>query len=332
MAGDHDTGYKQLFAHPELVRDLLSGFTSFTCFQQLDVRAFERVNASYVSERNGQRHDDMVWRVRLNEEWLYVYLLLEFQSANDRWMALRMQVYLGLLYQDLIKQHKLAPRGVLPPVLPLVFYNGAAPWTAHAELAELVMAAPDGLEIFQPRQRYHLIDQHAFDPAVLAKQKNLVAALFALELSETRDVLLNTIATLSAWLQDPLQASLRRSISAWIIRLHKRTLEGMLVPAQQDKWEDAMGERYVRKYETLSEAFIAEGLEKGLEKGREEGREEGRLAATRAILTRQLGLRFGALPADALARVDSADLTELERWLDRAFAAPNLASVFAAPT
>ncbi|HZV65527.1 MAG TPA: Rpn family recombination-promoting nuclease/putative transposase, partial [Telluria sp.] len=111
MAGDHDTGYRQLFAHPELVRDLLAGFTSFACFRNLDALAFERVNASYVSERDSQRHDDMVWRVRLDDEWLYVYLLLEFQSASDRWMALRMQVYLGLLYQDLVKQHRLSPQG-----------------------------------------------------------------------------------------------------------------------------------------------------------------------------------------------------------------------------
>jgi hypothetical protein len=32
-----------------------------------------------------------------------VYLLLEFQSTVDPFMAVRIMVYLGLLYQDLIK-------------------------------------------------------------------------------------------------------------------------------------------------------------------------------------------------------------------------------------
>jgi predicted transposase YdaD len=91
MSGNHDLGYKQLFAHPELVRDLLAGFTSFACFRGLEPSAFERVNASYVSERVSERHGDMVWRVRLGEETIYVYLLLEFQSQAERWMALRMQ-------------------------------------------------------------------------------------------------------------------------------------------------------------------------------------------------------------------------------------------------
>jgi hypothetical protein len=330
MANDHDTSYRQLFAHPELVRDLLAGFTPFACFRDLDALAFQRVNASYVSERNSQRHDDMVWRVQLDDEWLYVYLLLEFQSDSDRWMALRMQVYLGLLYQDLVKQHRLSPQGGLPPVLPLVFYNGAAPWSAHAELADLVMPAPDGLEIFQARQRYQLIDQHAFDPAALAGQKNLVAALFLLELSDTPDVLVETVAALSLWLQDPAQVSLRRSISGWIERLQRRQSRRKFIPRLQE--EDAMGERYLRKYETWYDAVKDQGLQAGLQKGREEGREEGRTAGMRATLKRQLGQRFGALPADTLAFIDGAGQADVERWLDRVLTAPSPAGVFADPT
>ena len=33
------------------------------------------------------------------EQWVWVYLLLEFQSEPDPWMALRMMVYMGLLSQ-----------------------------------------------------------------------------------------------------------------------------------------------------------------------------------------------------------------------------------------
>ncbi len=39
-------------------------------------------------------------------------------------MAVRVMVYLGLLYQDLIKTKQLARTGRLPPVLPVVLYNG----------------------------------------------------------------------------------------------------------------------------------------------------------------------------------------------------------------
>ena len=91
MKSRGDMLYKQLFGHPEMVRDLLSGFVSTDWARALDVGAFERVNASYASERGRARHEDIVWRARIGGDWVYVYLLLEFQSRPDPWMALRMR-------------------------------------------------------------------------------------------------------------------------------------------------------------------------------------------------------------------------------------------------
>ncbi|AHK80637.1 hypothetical protein M911_06040 [Ectothiorhodospira haloalkaliphila] len=74
------------------------------------------------------REDDIIWRIRWGKDWLYVYLLLEFQSSVDRFMAVRIMSYVGLLYQDLIRQNKLTPSGKLPPALPVVLYNGEERW------------------------------------------------------------------------------------------------------------------------------------------------------------------------------------------------------------
>ncbi len=50
MASEDDTAYKQLFAYPEMVRDLLLGFVPGDWVHQLDLTSFERVNGSYVSD------------------------------------------------------------------------------------------------------------------------------------------------------------------------------------------------------------------------------------------------------------------------------------------
>ncbi len=53
-----------------------------------------RRRQGFVTERLGQRHTDMLWRVATNEGgWLYLLILLEFQSTIDRRMALRMMDY-----------------------------------------------------------------------------------------------------------------------------------------------------------------------------------------------------------------------------------------------
>ncbi|HEX9173427.1 MAG TPA: Rpn family recombination-promoting nuclease/putative transposase [Telluria sp.] len=332
MSGDHDTGYKQLFAHPELVRDLLAGFTPFTCFRGLDVGAFERINGSYVSDRFSERHSDMVWRVRIADHVVYVYLLLEFQSQSERWMALRMQVYVGLLYQDLVKRHELAVDATLPPVLPVVFYNGERAWNASGELRELISDAPEGLQDFQASQRYLLIDQRSLDPTELANSRNLVASLFRLELSDSPHVLIDVVATWGAWLSSKEQGALRRSIALWIERLQKREFPGMPIPdIELLLTGGVMGERFQRKYATWAEALEDQGMQKGIVKGREEGRERGELIAVRSTLLRLLEKRFGNVADSLRARVNQASLDEAARWIDRVLDAATAEDVFVEP-
>ena len=109
MAG-HDESYKQLFSHGAMVADLLRGFVHEPWVAELDFATLEKVNASYVSDDLRKRDDDVVWRVRWGPRWLYVYVVIEFQSEVDRYMAVRLLAYLGLLYQDLIKSGGVAVR------------------------------------------------------------------------------------------------------------------------------------------------------------------------------------------------------------------------------
>ena len=95
MPNAHDTGYKLLFSNPELVRDLILGFVPDEWLHGLDYSTLERVPGSYVTEDFSNRADDIVWRVKVGGEWVYLYLLIELQSRVDKYMALRMMVYGG---------------------------------------------------------------------------------------------------------------------------------------------------------------------------------------------------------------------------------------------
>jgi predicted transposase YdaD len=72
---------------------------------------------------------------------------------------------------------------------------------------------------------------------------------------------------------------------------------------------------------TLAEKLRQEGWEKGLEQGREKGLEQGHLQGRqegqRRLLLKQLGLRFGELPSDAVSLVEKAESEDLERWAER---------------
>jgi hypothetical protein len=66
--------------------------------------------------------------------------------------------------------------------------------------------------------------------------------------------------------------------------------------------------------------------------GHKEGRDEGHKEGERNSLLRLLRARFGELPAAAVARIDAAELAELERWGERGLAAQTLAEVLDEPS
>lgn len=75
----------------------------------------DKMSGSYVADDLRHRADDMVWRVKVGQEWAYLYIVIEFQSKVDSWMAVRMMSYVGLLYQDLIKAKQPRRLGCVQP-------------------------------------------------------------------------------------------------------------------------------------------------------------------------------------------------------------------------
>ena len=59
----------------------------------LDFSTLEKQNGHFVTDDLREREDDIIWRVRWGKRWLYAYLLIEFQSSTDRFMAVR--IHLG---------------------------------------------------------------------------------------------------------------------------------------------------------------------------------------------------------------------------------------------
>jgi predicted transposase YdaD len=319
---DHDHSYKLLFSHAEMVEDLLRGFVREDWVGELDFATLEQTENSYVSDELRERIDDIVWRVKLHGNWLYVYLLIEFQSDIDPFMAVRILAYVGLLYQDLIRTKQLTPNGRLPPVLPIVLYNGKPRWTAPLDIADLLEPAPIGLARHRPSLRYLLIDEGCYSDNELAPLKNLVAALFRIENSRTPHDIERVLAALIEWLQMPEQASLRRAFTVWLKRVFLRgRMPGVDFENLNELHEvkSMLAERVIDWTEEWMRQGEAQGEARGLIRGRQEGEAN--------ILLRLLEKRFGALTEDQKQRLLGADESTLLRWSDRLWQAVSVEEV-----
>jgi len=137
---NYDSGYHFIFSNPKLIEDLMCHFVPETWVKQLDFSSLHRVNTKFHSDGLTRREGDIIYRIHLNNgDPVYLYLLLEFQSRSDPWMAVRVGTYVFLLYQHLIKEKQISTKTGLPPVFPLVLYNGDTPWNASIDLKDLII-------------------------------------------------------------------------------------------------------------------------------------------------------------------------------------------------
>ena len=138
----HDPIYRTLFDSGDMVRDLLRAVGDADWLDDVDLDTLEKLPADHVGDFGQTRRGDAAWRVRFRDAWLHLLVVLEFQSTDDTRMALRNLEYTALLYRELDRRDELGPPGRWPPVLPIVLYNGDAPWTGALEMRDLIAAVP----------------------------------------------------------------------------------------------------------------------------------------------------------------------------------------------
>lgn len=325
----HDAGYKLLFSTPEVVRDLIIGFIPDTWLQSLDYTTLERVSGSYITDDLRERCDDIVWRVRVDGDWVYLYLLIEFQSTIDPWMAVRMLVYIGLLYQDLIRQDNTLCGKKLPPVLPIVLYNGNGRWTAARNIAQLIPPLPGRLGQYLPQLKYLLIDENAYTPSQLAKLHNLAAIIMRAERPNNQKDILDLVDLLSEMLQD--KPEIRQTFTIWLRALFQRRTHrslGFSTSPNLKEFKMKLAERMDQWEAQAKLKGHREGHQEGHREGHQEGHQKGLIEGETLLLQRLLTRRFGILPADITARIAAASAADIEQWSDRLLDANHLDEIF----
>jgi len=307
----HDRSFRLLFAQPRLIEDLIRRFIGRgePWIDDLDFSTLERVGTAHVSEDLEGRDGDIGWRLRFRNAPVAIYLLVEFQSKAQRFMALRKSVYQGLFYQQLLKQGGLTSDRLLPLVLSIVIYNGKARWLAPQELAELIRGIDGPLSAYIPRFWYRLIEMEAFEEADL-QGHNLAALLIRLERGRSRDEFERIIGDLVAALPGPDEGGLRRAFVVWIRRV-------LLAGKAEEEIPELVN---LEEFRTM----LLESVEEWNKEIETRGEEKG----LRVALSHQLEVKFGHLDDRTRAQVASADPQHLMEWIERVLTAERLADVF----
>ena len=320
-----DATYKYLLSSTFMVEELMRWLVAkrhglHALVDALDFATLTRVHEQSVTdggEALRRRANDMVWRVHLRERggdaepeasapWLYLVVMLEFQSTVDYLMALRIRNYVDRFHMEQWRDRRFRATDRLAPVLPIVLYIGRPRWTAAARVIDLVTpratgtgdSEADGTGHGEAGRIWRADLRFADDGYVLLDSHRV----------ESEDLPRDNAAALLAGLENPLPSTLPELVGAVCRRLRAPELRGLReMMLSWAGWRarqagltiEAEDMAQVNRMENPDdvEAFYRTRAQIW----EEERRAEGRIAGQRESLRRHAAMKFDGETADRLA-------------------------------
>ena len=274
----HDSAYKKLFSNRTFARDLLVHFVEEPWVHLLDFERATIVNKSFIADQYKETEADLIYQfpVKGTDKFVYVYLLIEFQSTVDRFMVVRVGHYIHsfyLEYRDSTEKVKL-----LPQLFPIVLYNGTDRWTAPTVLSELIEQAVDFGD-FGVATRYFPVIINEIPLEKLLAEENIVSTLFIAEGHYDVNLIIERLLML-------YEAGDHKAVSL-LANWYRQMYLNKRVPAT----DYALLEQQYRSKEEMH-SMIVEAIQKEEEQIRTEGKLEGKLEQQRLTAQRMIAANY----------------------------------------
>jgi len=328
----HENGMKLLLEHPQNVRDLLM-LAGVGVVERIELDGLTRVQQTFVERDYRHIEADVVLTAPLRGESagrgrLWIYILIEHQSAPDRLMPLRLHDYVIQIFKfqkrEWEKRHGSVAGLQFQPVLAVVFYTGERRWDAVGTLAELI-APGAGFQERAPTLDPLFLNLRAIAPEVLEARGGFFGQVLRLvkerkrRHGEFKKRLVRVIRALEAM---PAEERLRwLELLSYIHALVYHVRRPAERPELRREIEASVATDADRQEVFQVGRTIADEL-------KDEGRLLGKLETARETLVRLLRRRFGDVPEATVAIIQStSDFDRLNGWLDRFATADTLEEV-----
>lgn len=222
-----DAGYKQELAKPGPFLHFVQKYVKADWSAGLTPEQISLCDKEYVLQDYQKRSADLVYRIHLKAQTLYVYLIMELQSRVDFTMPFRL---LTLIFGLLLKIFLETPEAErerkdfrLPVVLPILFYNGKSQWSAETEFRNY-MEGSGYFGEYSLNFKYYLVDLSQIKNDDILNTNTLIDNIFALDknrkserLTDILDIVIKRMDRLGEsdrvsfqkWLENVLLASTR---------------------------------------------------------------------------------------------------------------------------
>lgn len=316
----HDQLVRKTLGIPEHAAGELRAVLPPALAKRVDWSTLRAEPGTFVDAGGPERHTDLLFSATIDGRDARIYVLFEHQSSFDRWMPLRLLVYMGRIWVSLAD----AGAQRLPVIVPVVLCNGETAWTGARRFAELLDADERLLALtraFIPDFKLAIDDlTRASELALLERQMSALAKLVVWVLRAVR--LGFEPALLTEWarlLEKARREAGPEAFTQLFVYLSEVDGGDTLYDAIEAIIDDELQEETMGLRKKWEDAAREQGIQQGIEQGIERGRVE--------LLLKQLQLKFGDIGEARRQRVERGSREELERWAQRVLSASSLDEV-----
>ena len=292
--GDKDRAFRNFLSDKVLFHQFLRRFLRFGTLEGVGLEDIELENVSFISQELVARESDVLYRIRRGGKETYIYILVEHQSSVDHLMPFRLLAYMVRIWERCVEEAGSKSRRksyLLPPVIPVVFYDGMQKWTVASTFVEKVENG-DAFAGFVPNFSYHLmVLGKRTSEELLAFRDALGGLLYLANPSKEEDLSMTVRRLLEYRKLLPLEEReiLSRHFAGYLTILAKREgvdLSGMAEEIASEEEAEKMVTYVQREIRKIRKEGRLEGRMEGRQEGRQEGRREALLESARKMLSR----------------------------------------------
>ena len=163
----HSEFFTDIIGRKENAQSLLKKALPEDIQVHLDLDTLRVEKGSYVDEDQQNHFSDLIFSVDLKKgDSAQVYCLLEHKSTPEILVSLQILRYMVLEWHTIAKQRELLGR-VLPPIIPIVVYQGHRRWNVGNDFHSIIDFPSDSFKVFTPNFEYLLWDFSGVDDKTL---------------------------------------------------------------------------------------------------------------------------------------------------------------------
>ena len=321
----HEGLFIKIFKNLDNTRHFLKKHISRDLQKCFDLDTLRLENTTYVDKKLRKHYSDLVFSVRLvdyENQFARIYLLFEHKSSPDPLTGVQVLKYMALQWLELQDQYMLVD-GKLPPIIPIVIYQGQdADRRMCSSFHDLMVMPSEVFKVYIPDFSFAFFNVRGIDKETV--QEKILLKFYVEIIKRQNDPGIKEIP--SRLVRGLLESLERRTALEYIEIFFKYLVKsaGYLEEEDYKKALELLPEGGEKIMETLADQWMEQGAQEERQRAeewlkQEKGKwtEQAKLENAQETLIDVATEQYGPLPSMLHGKIKSIQFQENLRALHR---------------